>query len=267
MMLYGILICLANFVISCIFPFFTIALHILLGFLVNKLYIGFAKKKIQKIKNNNPGADMQTLKNICASSGGASIGHVVLGLIAETGILIVLTLIMFFGLLFLIGGLSSIFDSNFDDNIYNDNIINEEIHDEEETIEGILLSDVQINQVSSSSDGTTILLKNDTKTYTYKGQDEIKIMIYSGYDKYVRFDIYYKPNGTSREIVGHKAYLRETNEDVTNIQHEGELREKIGLYGLGKHTDELTFVESTAPNEVLKDYGKAYGKALGISCI
>ena len=114
--------------------------------------------------------------------------------------------------------------------------------------------------MSSSSDGTTILLKNDTKTYTYKGQDERKIMIYSGYDKYVRFDIYYKPNGFSKEIVGHKAYLRETNEDVTNIQHEGELREKIGLYGVGIHTDELTFVESTAPNEVIEDDGKAYRK-------
>ena len=50
------------------------------GLFVNKIYLYYANKKIDKIKLNNNQKDINELKNICAKKGGTSIGQIFLGL-------------------------------------------------------------------------------------------------------------------------------------------------------------------------------------------
>ena len=52
---------------------------VILGIMFNKLYVGNAYKKVEKIKASNPGADFMTLKQICAKKGGGGIGSLILG--------------------------------------------------------------------------------------------------------------------------------------------------------------------------------------------
>ena len=67
------------------------------------------------------------------------------------------------------------------------------------------------------------------------------------YRNYIKVDIYYTTQettlGSENIISKYKIYLRDTNEDITYIKTEEELRSKLGLYLLGTHTDTLTLTE------------------------
>ncbi len=70
-----------------------LVLTIMLGFVVNKIYLNFATKKISKIKQENPNKSLSELKSICASQGGVSIGTVFLGFLTTLGIGIITIII------------------------------------------------------------------------------------------------------------------------------------------------------------------------------
>lgn len=66
---------------------------IILGFVVNKIYISFAVNKITKIKQENPNKDINELKSICASKGGVSVGNIFLGLLTTLAISIIIAVV------------------------------------------------------------------------------------------------------------------------------------------------------------------------------
>lgn len=70
-----------------------LVLNIMLGFVVNKIYLNFATKKISKIKQENPNKNLSELKSICASQGGVSIGNIFLGFLITLGIGIITVII------------------------------------------------------------------------------------------------------------------------------------------------------------------------------
>jgi len=60
------------------------------------------------------------------------------------------------------------------------------------------------------------------------------------YKDKLKFDLYL----TSDNIVSdYKVYVKATNEDVTNINDENELRKKLGLFPFGKNVEKLTYTE------------------------
>lgn len=73
---YLIMLALMIFVKSVVV---NLVICVILGFVVNKIYISFVVNKITKIKKENPNKDLNELKSICASKGGVSVGNVFLG--------------------------------------------------------------------------------------------------------------------------------------------------------------------------------------------
>lgn len=105
---FGIIIFLLNVAIATIFDKFylTLILNVIVGFLVNKVYLLSAKKKIAMIKvsNKNNGEE---LKKVCGIRGGTSIGKILLGIVTE----IILGIIILFTMVFL--GLGNDFVKQF----------------------------------------------------------------------------------------------------------------------------------------------------------
>ncbi len=64
--------------------------------------------------------------------------------------------------------------------------------------------------------------------------------VLSNYAEYVKLDINYSTSGSEKTITDYKLYLKSSNEDISAVQTEAELREKIGLFALGSHTETLT---------------------------
>ena len=62
------------------------------------------------------------------------------------------------------------------------------------------------------------------------------------YEDYIKLDIYYSQGKDKKNIVDYKIFLKSTNEDITDIKTEDELREKIGMYSIGTYTDSFTLV-------------------------
>lgn len=101
----------------------------IIGLTVNKLYINYSKKKINKIKNSNQGKTTEELKNICIKSGGTSVGQIFLGFATVLITIIILMLILS---LFLFKTLFSNMFPFFNNNMnYNDIPENGEYNDNE----------------------------------------------------------------------------------------------------------------------------------------
>ncbi len=87
---YLIIFVLMLFVKSTIVNFIVV---LILGFVINKIYISFAVKKIKKIKQENPNKDLNELKNICTSKGGVSVGNIFLGFLTTLAIGIIIAIV------------------------------------------------------------------------------------------------------------------------------------------------------------------------------
>ena len=99
MFLYGFVLSvieliIVNFVPATISSIITLVIMVLCGLFVNKLYVGYAKKKIEKIKLENRNKDFSSLKTLCMMNGGTSIGKIFLGLLAEIGVALVIGIIV-----------------------------------------------------------------------------------------------------------------------------------------------------------------------------
>ncbi len=95
----------------------TLALVIFLGLFSNKLYLSFARKKVQSIKKKNPGSSLEQLKAICAKKGGTSIGFGFLGAFLEIIMMMIILFIAMFAILaaFLASFGINLSDIKFDD--------------------------------------------------------------------------------------------------------------------------------------------------------
>ena len=54
-------------------------------------------------------------------------------------------------------------------------------------------------------------------------------------------------------LSSYKIYLKSNNEDISSIKTENELRDKIGLYSIGTHTDTFTLKKIGTPGFGYKD--------------
>ena len=226
----------------------SLGLWIVIGLYVNKLYLSFAKKKIAIIKATYPQKNNEELKSICATKGGTSVGKIFLGLLAQFGIaLVVLFIMTLIGIGSLIGDFIN--PNNWNITVNDENKTSETNDNSENSsssTNGTLLENVSVNGYSCTNSKCNVTIE------TFDGNSEDYVLGISNsdffnklgdYKDYIKLNIYYNKKGSNKTIVSYKIYLKSTNEDISSASTESELREKIGLYSLGTHTETMTLKE------------------------
>ena len=96
MLLYGFLCILIELGLGLVFKnyYLGLILNILIGLFVNKIYIIYANKKINKIKDENQGKTPQEIENICMNKGGTSGLYLFLGIIIELFVLLLMIFVL-----------------------------------------------------------------------------------------------------------------------------------------------------------------------------
>ncbi len=251
MFLYGILLFIVNLIISNFIIknsfIVSILLGIVVGFLINKVYLYYAKKKIDKIKLENPQKSNEELKNICSTKGGTSVGKIFLGFLAQFGIAFVAIIIMMFmGFSSFVGELFNL--DNWDITINGNKINSSDSTNNSNSSTsntGTLVENVIVNGYSCFGSKCTISIEDsngNATDYTMNSNDDL-FQILGDYTDYIKVNIYYTSKGNEKTISSYKIYLKSSNEDISSIKTESELRDKIGLYSLGTHTDTFTLKE------------------------
>ena len=164
MFAYGILISLIIILISMFIKNYLIVIAIALiisvaiGLLINKMYLSYANKKIEKIKQKNADKTNDEIKEICQKKGGTSILQVFLGLISIIALAIVLSIILVFaGISILFGNLLS--PAGWNINVTNTSNSNNNKYSKED---GILLSDVTVEGEFCFNSKCTVTIKDST---------------------------------------------------------------------------------------------------------
>ena len=230
---YALLVFLLNFIVLNVINNFvvTLAFNVVVGLLVNKIYLSYAKKKITVIKTSNSQKSIEELKSICSTKGGTSVGKMFLGLVAELGIaLVVLFVMTLIGIGSFIGGLFNFGNWNIT-TIQNG------------SKSGTLVENVYVNGYSCLGAKCSVTIENvDGNSEVYSlGIDNSDFFSKLGdYKDYIKLNIYYNQKGNDKTIVDYKIFLKSNDEDITSVKTENELRDKIGLYSIGTHTDSLT---------------------------
>jgi len=250
MFLYAILLFLVNLVVLNVINNFivTIGFNIAVGFLVNKIYLFYAKKKIDKIKFQNQQKDINELKGLCSAKGGTSVGKIFLGFLAELGIAFVVLFIM------LIAGIGGMVGSLFNPDNWNITINGTEINNNDtdngtnnstSTKDATLVEDVGVSGYScfNSICNVSIEESGNYVDYVFGASNVDLFNVLDDYEDYVKVNIYYTQKGSEKTIVDYKIYLKSNNEEITNVKTEDELRTKIGLYSIGTHTESFTLTE------------------------
>ena len=247
MFLYGILLFLVNLVVLNVINNFmiTILFNVAVGFLVNKVYLFYAKKKIEKIKLQNTGKDLNEVKGICVSKGGTSVGKIFLGFLAEIGIAFVVLFVM------IIAGIDVFIVEMFNPNNWDITINGNEIdtnnssNNSDASKNETLVEDVIVRGYScfGTKCNVSIEKSNNTTDYTLSVNNSELFKKLSDYREYIKVNIYYSEKGNEKTIVDYKIYVKSTNEDISNASNETELRDKIGLYSIGTHTESLKLTE------------------------
>lgn len=258
MFLYGLLLFLINFILMSLINniFVSLIFCIIIGLLINKLYLKFAKKNIAKIKLQNTQANQNSLIELCTTKGRTSFGNVFLGLLGEIVIAFVvaqLMLLMGFNNMF-----QNIFQFNNNENVTDNNTQEENQNKDSNTsdspssnetsndkLEKKLLEDVKISGYSCFTSNCTIMILDETGTvnYSYKANNIDLFKSLNDYQDDVKVNIYYTQSEDKKTIVDYQLFLKSTNEDITNIKTQNELRKKLGLYSEGKHTEKMTLIE------------------------
>lgn len=209
------------------------------GFLVNKIYLSYAKKKIAIIKSTNSQKSPEELKQICSTKGGTSVGAVFLGIFIQLCIAIVVLIIMS-----LVGITSTI--SNVIENIFNLNnsTITTPDNNDNNKDNATLEENVSVSGYTCLDSKCIVSIDNSvgaTTEYTLNINSDLFTKL-GDYEDYIKLDIYYSQGKDKKNIVDYKIFLKSTNEDITDIKTEDELREKIGMYSIGTYTDSFTLV-------------------------
>ena len=241
MFLYALLVFIVNLVILNVIDQFivTLVFNAIVGFTVNKIYLSYAKKKIDLIKVSNSQKSTEELKSLCTEKGGTSGIQVVIGLITEIVIAIIILFVM--AMIGVGGALGNLFD------LSNWNFIANNGGGTPGTgpssTNGTILENVSINGYGcfGSKCNVTIISSNgNSEDYTLSINNSDFFNKLGDYKDYIKLNIYYNNKGNVKTIVGYKIFLKSNNEDISNISTENELRNKIGLYSLGMHTETLT---------------------------
>ena len=250
MFLYAILLFLVNLVVLNVINNFivTLAFNVAVGFLVNKVYLFYAKKKIDKIKFQNQQKDINELKGLCSAKGGTSVGKIFLGFLVELGIAFVVLFVM------LITGIGGVVESLFNPDNWNITINGNETNNNDtdngtnnstSTKDATLVEDVTVSGYSCFGSKCNVSIEESENyvDYVFGASNVDWFMVLDDYSYYIKVNIYYTQKGSEKTIVDYKIYLKSNNEEITNVKTEDELRSKIGLYSIGTHTESFTLTE------------------------
>lgn len=174
MFLYGLFgfvinLILLNIVTNPIISLILVLLvSLLVGLLINKIYLCYAKRKVNKIKLNNAQKSMEEIKGICSIKGGTSIGKIFIGFLVEICIALLLLIIMsFIGLKSMFGDLfSSVSDDN-KSNLKDTNDTNNSQLGTNDTYEGMLMFDNSINISDKFSITVPSIFEDNSDEYGY----------------------------------------------------------------------------------------------------
>lgn len=241
---YALLVFLLNLIVLNITNnyFVTIVTNILVGLFVNKIYLSYGKKKIEKIKSTNSQIGIEELKEKCAIKGGTSIGNIFIGFFVELGIALVLIFIM------TLIGIGNIITQLFNSSDWNITVTDENnnTNNTSKNETGTLLEDVSISGYDCMSSQCNVTIEtSDGNSEDYvlglNNSDLFNKLDY--YKDYIKLNIYYTKKGNAKTIVNYKIYSKLTNEEIDSVNTESELRDKLGLYSIGTHTNTLTLKE------------------------
>ena len=231
---YGLLFFALNiFVVSILkLPYIAMLFNLIIGLVVNKLYISYAKKKIVKIKVENQQKSLDEIKGICAAKGGTSGGSLALGIVTQLVIALIVALIM------VLVGVGSFLGDLFKGTSAAENSSSQDAT-------GTLVENVSLGGYGCFGSKCTVTVSengNDVE-YALKTWNNDLFTILGRYEDYIKLNIMYNQNGTEKTIVNYQLFLKSTNEDISSVKTEAELREKIGLFAVGTHTETLTLKE------------------------
>lgn len=238
---YALLVFLLNLIVLNVINNFVVTLvfNVLVGLFVNKIYVSYAKKKINIIKSSNSQMNAEELKGICSTKGGISVGKIFLGFFTELGIALV---ILFAMTLIGIGGtFGQLLNSSNWNITINDGSNNTNNNSSNGT--GTLVEDVSVNGHSCINSKCNVTIEtSDGNSEDYKlGISNSKLFNNLEYYKdYIKLNIYYTKTSNTRTIVDYKIYSKSTKEEISAVKSESELRNKLGLYSKGTHTAKLT---------------------------
>ncbi|MBQ8891539.1 MAG: DUF2628 domain-containing protein [Bacilli bacterium] len=100
MYLYGIFVFIIQimlFIFLRDYYYITFVINLLVGFLINKVYIIYAKRKVNRIKNKNQDKTIVEINEICESKGGTSFISLFIGILLEL-IIVLIIVVKFLGL-------------------------------------------------------------------------------------------------------------------------------------------------------------------------
>ena len=95
MYFYGVVVFLIEFLLSNLLNnvYISLIINILVGIFVNKIYVSFAKNKINKITSDNKGNEEEINKK-CEQIGGVSVAGIFIGLLIDIVISAILTFVL-----------------------------------------------------------------------------------------------------------------------------------------------------------------------------
>ena len=121
-------------------------------------------------------------------------------------------------------------------------------------VEKVLLENVTIN--SHMCIGTKCDLKvthqNKTDNYSYESNNTDIIKVLNDYEEYIKININYIEK-TEKIIVDYEIFIKETNENISDVRTEKELIKKLGLYEEGTHVETLRLIRIGYPGFGIKD--------------
>lgn len=251
-LVYLVLYIVVNAIVPSLAFILSIGLCVVVGLFVNKIYLSYAKKKIAIIKASNPQKSNEELKTICARKGGTSVGEMFSGFLIQFGIALVAIFIM------TLIGIGSAFGELFNANNWNITTNGENVSAEidagktntnngnSSTANGTLVENVSVRGYRYFGSKCSVTITNSSgndEEYTLGINNSDLFSKLGDYSDYIKLDIYYTKKGSDKTIVNYKIYSKSTNEDISNVKTEGELRDKLGLYSIGTHTESLKLVE------------------------
>lgn len=203
-----------------------IALSILFGFLVNRVYLTKVHKAVIKIKTNNKDKSDDELLKICSKKGGTSVLSIILGVI------IVFTILFIFAFFEVL--------SQFNINKLFSNESTTTIKHSEK------MENIDINGYSCFNSKCEVTINN--KKYKVDKNISDFFIALRNYEEYIEIDALFIDDTISSYNIRNKATGK-----TLDVHTEEELLKELGLYTIGEHVEVLKLVDYDGAGFSLSD--------------
>ena len=147
-------------------------------------------------------------------------------------------------ILLIVGAVALFFIFNKPSSSKGSNANNENTEKDDKTI---LLEDVNFLGHSCFDSKCSYALgtvgSDKEEEYSFDADNNELFKSLSDYLDYIKVNIYYTEKDNVKTIVNYKLILKSTNEELNNINSEEDLREKIGMFSKGNHTESLKLLD------------------------